>query len=139
MRPSNASSERAAIISAFFESLRALSNAKTPLALMNWVPFSKASPSLLINLTGSQPNSSSTLMASRFIINIANSNQRQKEVGQRRQITRSPQGSAIVDNRHYVVIEKVENALYGDDLYPAVTQGKSMGFKQQHQLDNDRA
>lgn len=30
------------------------------------VPFNRASPSLLISLTGSQPNSSSTLIASRF-------------------------------------------------------------------------
>ena len=45
---------------------KALSIANTPLALINWVPFSKASPSLLISLTGSQPNSSSTLMASHF-------------------------------------------------------------------------
>ncbi|EJX00792.1 hypothetical protein EVA_11101 [gut metagenome] len=43
-----------------------MSKAKTPLALINCVPLSNASPSLLINLTGSQPNSSSTLMASRF-------------------------------------------------------------------------
>ena len=66
IRPSKASRERAAMRSAFFERRKALSIANTPLALINWVPLSRASPSLLISLTGSQPNSSSTLMASHF-------------------------------------------------------------------------
>ena len=67
IRPSKASNERAAIKSAFLERRKALRMAKTPLALINCVPFNKASPSLLISLTGSQPNSSSTLIASRFL------------------------------------------------------------------------
>ena len=41
-------------------------NGKYTVGTLNWVPLSSASPSLLMSRTGSQPNSSSTLIASHF-------------------------------------------------------------------------
>ena len=66
IRPSKASSDKAAIRSARFDTAKARIRANTPLALINCVPFSNANPSLLIRRTGFQANSSRTLIASLF-------------------------------------------------------------------------
>ena len=114
--------------------------AKTPLALINWVPLSNAK-SLFTHQLHRFPaelvEHADSLALLSFIINIAHTDKRQEEIGQRSQIAGCAQRTAVVHNRHHVVIEKVEDTLHGNNLHTAMPQREGMRLEQHHQLDDD--
>ena len=67
-----------------------------------------------------------------FIINIAHTDKRQEEIGKRSQITGCTERTAVVDNGHHIVVEEIEDTLYGNNLHTAMPQRKGMGFQQHH-------
>ena len=67
MRPSKASKETAAMMSASQESFLDFISNHTAYELMNWVPFSRAKPSLDCRVMGSQPNFSLMTDAGYFL------------------------------------------------------------------------
>ena len=73
-----------------------------------------------------------------FIIYIAHTDKRQEKIGKRRKVARCSERTAVVDDRHHIVIEKVEDALYGNHLHTAMPQRKRMCLEQHHQLNDDR-
>ena len=74
-----------------------------------------------------------------FVVHIAHTDKGQEKIGKRRKVARSSERTAVVDDRHYVVIEKVEDALHGNDLHTAMPQRQCMRLEQHHQFDDDRA
>ena len=73
-----------------------------------------------------------------FIIYIAYTDERKEEVGQRSQVARCSEWTTVVHNRQYIVVEEIDDTLYSDDLYPAMTQRQSMGFQEEHQFHDER-
>ena len=57
-----------------------------------------------------------------FIVHVTHTDKRQEKIGKRSKVARCSQGAAVVDNRHHIVVEEVEDALYGNDLHAAVPQ-----------------
>ena len=55
------------------------------------------------------------------------------------QVAGGSKGTAVVDNWHDVIIEKIEDALHGDNLYAAMSQWEGVGFEKHHQFDDDGA
>ena len=74
-----------------------------------------------------------------FVVHIAHTDKGQEKIGKRRKVARSSERTAVVDDRHHVVIEKVEDALHGNDLHTAMPQRQCMRLEQHHQFDDDRA
>lgn len=77
------------------------------------------------------------LTAFAFVVDVADADEWQEEVGQWGEVARCAERTAVIDDGEYVVVEEVDDALDGDELYAAVSQRESVGLEQEHELDDD--
>ena len=73
-----------------------------------------------------------------LVLNFAQTEQRQAHVGQRCEVPRSAQRTVLENNRQHVVVEEVDQTLYGLELYTRVTVRKRLDLGEQHQLHDLR-
>ena len=64
-------------------------------------------------------------------LDLAQSQQRQAHVGQRRQVSRCAERSLLVDDRQDVAVEELDEPLDGPKLYARVTVGERLDLEQQ--------
>ena len=69
-----------------------------------------------------------------FALHFAQSQQRQAHMRQRRQVARSAERSLLVDHGQYVVVEKVDQPLYGRQLHAGMAVGERLYLEQKDQF-----
>ena len=57
-----------------------------------------------------------------LVVDVTHADERQEEGGQWSEVARCTQGATVVDDGEDVVVEEVDDALYGDELHAAVSQ-----------------
>ena len=69
-----------------------------------------------------------------LVLHFAEAQQRQAHVGQRSQVARSAQRSLLEHDRQHVVVEEIDQTLYGFELHARIAVRKGLDLEQQHQL-----
>ena len=73
-----------------------------------------------------------------LILDLAQSQQRQTQMGQRRQITRCPQRPLLIDHRQNVAVEELDEPFDRGQLHARITVGQRLDFEEQNQADDLR-
>ena len=62
--------------------------------------------------------------------------QRQHQISQRSQVARCTKRALVINYGQHVIVEKVDEPLYGHDLNTAVAIAEALHFQQEHQADD---
>ena len=117
----------------------ASASSSAPIAPISCVPLSSASPSLASSSSGSRPASRRASSAGTVVpveLDLAATDQRQRQVGQRREVARGADAALLGHDRVDAELEDGEEPV--DDQRPAaaVTQRERVGAQQEHRADD---